>query len=275
MNQRGPLAREKPLAVAFPGSVISVDETIELKTVKVSVIARALAMFRVDEAVVYRDADTAKEDMKLVEVLLRYMLTPPHLRRLVFPRLRELRAVGLAYPLRLSAHEAPSRASVGVVMEGYVESCDGETCVVNLGRLGKGRLAARAKVGSVVTVRIERVEGEIVLSLAERGREYAGFSVKTRGDVREVIAEYRKRGYAIVASSRHGKPAKSYAGKSLSGSGVLVVFGGPRECPYELLPTELFDIAINSVPHQGIATVRTEEAMVATLSAMECAGLLG
>lgn len=274
MSRKGPSVREKPLSVAFPGSVVSVDETVELKTIKVSVLARALAMFRVSEAVIYRDADTSERDMKLVEILMRYFLTPPHLRRLVFPVRKELRAVGLAQPLRLTAHEAPSVPKKGIVVEGYVESCEGDVCTINLGRLGRGRLAARVKEGSIVTVRIESVGDFMELSLATRGGEYTGFSLRMAGDIREVIEEYRKRGYLIVASSRHGRPARGLAMKA-GGNGVLVIFGGPRQCPYEFLPKDLFDLAINSVPEQGIVTIRTEEAIIATLSALECAGLLG
>jgi predicted SPOUT superfamily RNA methylase MTH1 len=50
---------------------------------------------------------------------------------------------------------------------------------------------------------------------------------------------------------------------------VLVVFGGPYRCPYEYTEHSVYDAIINTVPNQGTLTVRTEEAMIATLTTID------
>ncbi|MCX8195709.1 MAG: hypothetical protein N3F67_01295 [Acidilobaceae archaeon] len=271
-----PPRREKRLSVALPASVLSVEETLELKTIKAGMIGRALAIFRVDEAIVYRDQDTREEDLRLLEALLNYMVTPPHLRKRLFPLSPQLSAVGLLPPLRLVTHDAPRELSVGDRLEGYVESCDEESCEVYLGRLGRGILLGRTAQRSRVTVRVKSLS-PLLLEPSSWGDVYVGFEVRREGVIEGVVERLRRAGYIAVASSRLGRGmgevARSLLEKAREAKGVLVVFGGPRICPYENSP-DIFDLSVNTVPFQGTFTVRTEEALYATLSALTNAGLL-
>jgi hypothetical protein len=60
---------------------------------------------------------------------------------------------------------------------------------------------------------------------------------------------------------------------------VTVAFGGPYQGLYEISelqgvdPEEKFDAVVNTVPRQGTETVRTEEALLATLALLNA--LLG
>jgi hypothetical protein len=53
---------------------------------------------------------------------------------------------------------------------------------------------------------------------------------------------------------------------------MAVVFGGPHAGLLEICKRqgidakEFFDVVVNTIPNQGTATVRTEEALIATLA---------
>jgi predicted SPOUT superfamily RNA methylase MTH1 len=53
-----------------------------------------------------------------------------------------------------------------------------------------------------------------------------------------------------------------------------VVFGSPKKGIYEILsnegqdPKNLSDFIVNFLPNQGVATVRTEEALLSTLTVL-------
>ncbi|MFN4046727.1 MAG: putative RNA uridine N3 methyltransferase, partial [Acidilobaceae archaeon] len=85
-----PRRRHRKLAVAFPASVLATEDTLELKTIKAGVIGRVLAVYRVDQAVLFMDPESREGDLKLLKLLLEYMVSPPHLRRKLYPITREL-----------------------------------------------------------------------------------------------------------------------------------------------------------------------------------------
>ncbi|MCX8165690.1 MAG: hypothetical protein N3D79_03790 [Acidilobaceae archaeon] len=271
-----PPKRKRRLSVALPGSILLTEETLMLKTIKVGFVARALAMFRVDEVILYRDEDSEEADLELAQILLEFMVTPPHLRRKTFPLSPQLSAAGLLPPLRLVTHDPPAEPAPGAKVEGLVVSCKGDLCRVYIGRLGTAVLRGRAEVGKRVTVAI-RSQEPLTVELSSWENAYVGFEVKREDALHRVIRRSREAGEVVVASSRLGKGVWESAQQLLAmmekAKGMLVVFGGPRSCPYEETP-HLFDMALNTVPFQGTFTVRTEEALYTTLSALTNAGVL-
>jgi len=269
-----PRRRRRPLAVALPGSVLSVEHGLQAKTFKAGVIGRALAIYRVDEVIIYRDPDTGRGDQALLALLLSYMAVPPHLRRRLYPIDERLRYAGLLPPLRVASHDAPLRPEPGSLMEGLVEECRGRTCRVYLGGLGEGVLHAgrRLREGMVVTVRIKGARGGAVeLEEADWGDVYTGYTVRLAGRLEGLVAAYRRRGYRVVAASRRGDCiTEPHVAASLAGmlreAATLLVFGGPRRGVLEYTPRSLYDAAVNFIPGQGTETVRTEEALHAVLA---------
>lgn len=268
-----PRRRKSPLAVALPGSVLGVEHGLQAKTFKAGVIGRALAIYRVDEVVVYRDPDTERGDQALLALLLDYMASPPHLRRRLYPLDERLRYAGLLPPLRIASHDAPLRPEPGKVMEGLVEECRGRVCRVYLGGLGEGLLQASKPLreGSPVTVRIKGVKGRLVeLEEASWGNTYTGYRVRLAGRLEGLVASYRRRGFRVVATSRLGECiAESGIARRLASlleGPLLLVFGGPKRGVLEYTPRSLYDAAVNFVPWQGVETVRTEEALHAVLA---------
>lgn len=271
-----PRRRSKRLSVALPASVLVTEDTLELKTLKAGIIGRILAIHRVDEVVLYRDPETNSRDLRLLRILLEYMLTPPHLKKILHPLRKELRAAGLLPPLRTYNHEIPEELRPGVTLDSYIESCEDGICRAYLGKLGYGIIRGSYKPGDVITVTVKRVEGDVVeLEESRWGDVYTGFKVKIIGDLEVIVGSYRRRGYLVVLSTKYGECAPAIIGKLgelLSRArGVLVIFGGPYRCPYEYTRRDLYDIMINTIPEQGTITVRTEEAMIATLTVVDLA----
>ncbi|MEM1685731.1 MAG: putative RNA uridine N3 methyltransferase [Acidilobaceae archaeon] len=269
-----PPKRRKKLIIAFPGSVLVTEDTLELKTIKAGLLGRSLAIFRVNEALLFRDSDTTIRDLKLLRLLLKYMVTPPHIRRKAYPITSDLSAVGLLPPLRLYPHDIPQNVEVGVKIDGYVESCSGGECKVYLGRIGYGILRDYVKPGSIVTVEVKSiVNSKIILQVSSWGDIYTGFRVKVIYKLEDIINYYKSRSHTIILSSKYGEWIGNIANNifaHLSGSrGALIIFGGPYKCPYEYTSSDLYDFIINTIPSQGTISVRTEEALIATLSALE------
>jgi predicted SPOUT superfamily RNA methylase MTH1 len=263
-----PPARRRPLAVAIPGSVLSVEHGLAAKTFKAGVIARALAVYRVTDVLVYRDSETLRGDDSLLALLLSYAETPPHLRKRLFPLKPQLRYAGLLPPLRTPSHEAPLEPVEGALVEGVVEKAAGGDCTVYLGVLGRWRVrGCKARPGSRVTVRLESPREKRAAIVSWAG-VYSGYRVLRVASLADAVEWARRRGLVVIATSRRGACPLRGVLCGIVGEarrrGALVALGGPHASLSESpLP---FDALLNTIPLQGALTVRTEEALQATLS---------
>ena len=260
-------ARDRPLAVAIPGSVLAVEQDLRDKTYKVGLLSRLFAVFRVDEVYIYADEETSDRDVEILRDLLEYQVVPPHLKRRLVPVKDTLKFAGVMPPLRLPNHSPPERPVAGYVVDGVIDRVRGSQCDVFLGNMGVGVLRpCNGSAGQPVTVRISRVEGgRILLEPASWGRVYVGYRVSVERNLPALVERLRASGYLIVGTSKYGSLEYS-ALKLLRERPALVVFGGPEEGLLSELSRRAFDLMINAVPLQGTETVRTEEAVAATLA---------
>ena len=110
------------ISVAIPESALS-DESLKLdKTRKISVLARACAIFKIDTIYVYQEGNY-KEDGNLLVTILKYLETPQFLRRRLFPKMNELKFAGVLLPLKIPSHSTPAnpkKINTGDVREGVV-----------------------------------------------------------------------------------------------------------------------------------------------------------
>lgn len=68
-------------------------------------LARTLAMYRVDEIIIYHDNKNDKKDsLNYLITNLQYLETPQYLRKSLFPISENLTSVGLMNPLDASHH---------------------------------------------------------------------------------------------------------------------------------------------------------------------------
>lgn len=281
----GPPRRRSELSVAIPASLVSDVPHLREKTHRVGLVGRAAAIFRVDEVIVFPDLPSGdqRRDAGLVATLLSYMETPQYLRRRLFKVRPELRYVGILPPLRTPHHPLSSRVedlSVGEHREGVVVSSAEEGSLVDVGVERPAMVSGtRLPVNRRVTVRITGLGERLQAVPAGRGevREYWGYRV-TVSNV-PLGSLLRRRSFdMVVATSRRGTPLADIVEELRRRWGasrtVLVAFGAPDQGLHGILAREglrLEEVAhliVNTVPRQGAETVRTEEALYASLAAL-------
>jgi hypothetical protein len=275
----------KRLVVAVPASVISDTPHLREKTAKVGLIGRAAAIFRVDEIVVYRDDPKERQtsDLELLATLLSYLETPQYLRKRLFKLEPRLQYAGILPPLRTPHHPASGRVEdlrVGEYREGVVLSDVKEGLLVDIGVEQAALLREKEhKPGERLTLQVVKASGRVEVQAANRADvpEYWGYEVKVeRNSLREAVENARVD--LAVGTSRKGTEigcvAAELADKWKTAGSILVVFGSPARGLFEIAADEniqleqLLHFVVNTVPCQGTETVRTEEAVLATLAVL-------
>ncbi len=271
------------LSVAVPASLVSDVPHLREKTLKVGLVGRAAAIFRVDELIVFPDVLGAdqRKDAELIATILSYMETPQYLRKHLFKIRPELRYAGVLPPLRTAHHPLSDRINdltLGERREGVVISSVKDGILVDVG-VEKPALVpnARIPVNTRVTVKITKLEKGLEAALVRSGEieGYWGYRVNVSNT--PLGRFLKKHPYdLIMATSRRGVPftdvLDELATRWKKSRTVLVAFGAPTQGLYEITAREGVDLkevahfVVNTIPHQGTETVRTEEAVYATLA---------
>ncbi len=271
------------MVIAIPASVISDTPHLREKTSKIGLIGRAAAIFRVDEIVVYRDSQDEKQtaELELISLLLSYLETPQYLRKQLFKIEPRLQYVGVLPPLRTPHHPTSGRIEdlrAGDYREGVVLSEAKEGLLVDIG-VGKSALLREKQhaVGERLTLQVVKAGIQIEVQAASRVDvpDYWGYRVTVERRSLKAAIEKVDADLA-VGTSRKGSAfndvAERLAPRWRKASSILVVFGSPARGLYEIAADEGFqlgevlDFVVNVVPCQGTETVRTEEALFATLA---------
>ncbi len=260
------------LSVAIPESALS-DESLKIdKTRKISVLARACAIFKIDTIYVYQEGNT-KSDGNLMIMILKFLETPQFLRRRLFPKMNDLKFAGVLQPLKIPSHITPANAkkiNTGDIREGIVVSVKGKRFVdVGINQLIP--FFGNTPVGKRLTVRFK--EGYPRLSVKEIERSevpaYWGYSVKERANLYSLLNEWKGN---IIITSRKGKTAtKEQISKYTKvDKPILVVFGSPEKGVHEIIGGNMKNVqnarSLNFFPNQATETVRLEEALLGTLA---------
>ena len=272
--------RPQRLSVALPASFTNDVPHLREKTSRVGLIARSLAIFRVDEAVIYNDETGKSPEMegRLFEKLLAYQETPQYLRKALFKQDPDLQFSGILPPLRMPSHPSLAEPRVGEIREGLVIE-SGSVSIVNAGFRTAVQVPVKLRPFERVTIRVVRVSPRIQGELLEPTRLpiYWGFRVtRTNLTLGRVI---RSRSQDMTLStSRRGEAIRDVLDRLSLRWKVsrkpMVIFGSPSEGIPEILAKEgadlgmLVDFNLNMIANQGVETVRTEEAVLATLSVL-------
>ena len=296
--------RNYTLSVALPGSILENAQSPELRTYLAGQVARALVIFNVDEVVIFDESpkkivrnDEFKGSTKATDPnilfarILQYLECPQYLRKYFFPVHQDLKYAGLLNPLDCPHHMRmddimPYRE--GVTLERPVKK--GEGSFVNIGMRKELKLDKHLKPGIRVTVEMEPndtdtfdkkkyLKGKSVSPATPREKSgiYWCYSVRLANSFGAVFTQspYSKGYDLIIGTSKRGKPVEELELSSYKHG--LIVFGGLKgleqslESDENLMGSEveqLFDHYINSCPNQGSRTIRTEEAILVTLSSL-------
>jgi hypothetical protein len=281
----------KKLSIAIPASVVSDTPHLREKTSKIGLIGRAAAIFRVGEIIIYPDNPSVnqKDDTDLVATLLAYMETPQYLRKRLFKLKPILQYAGILPPLRTLHHPLNRRSKdlkIGEYREGVALSKTKEGTFVDIGVEQPALIAgAQLPVGRRATLKVVKLGKTVQVKVINRDEvpEYWGYMVSVeRRSFGNVV---KSRDFDLtIATSKYGLPFTRVAGqiveKWLNASEVLVAFGAPTAGLNEIATREgacldnLVNFVVNTIPLQGTETVRTEEALIASLAVFNVASVI-
>ncbi|UCC57903.1 MAG: RNA-binding protein [Candidatus Bathyarchaeum sp.] len=275
--------RDRKLAVAIPASLVSDIPHLREKTLKIGLVGRAAAIFRVMEIIVFPDnlGSNQKRDRNLIVTILSYMETPQYLRKRLFKIKPELRYAGILPPLRTPHHPLAKRAKelkVGEYREGAIIAITDSGSLVDIGiecpvLLLDRELPVNARVTICVTKLGKRPR--VVLANREETKAYWGYSLTASKVPFGKLTKSRVYDL-VIATSKLGTPLLEVADELTErwkkSSSILVAFGAPTRGLQEIVAQEnlrldeVADFTVNTIPDQGTETVRTEEALYASLA---------
>ena len=272
------MRRRNSLSLAIPASMVAEHSDLRDKTTVLAQVGRAAAIYRVDEIIVYPDRP---DESLLMKYILGYMETPQYLRKHLFKRRPELRYAGTLPPLRTLHHpteDAAGKLQVGEVRDGVVTEVAEGSLIVDIGvdkpLTVKGRGPSR---GSRITVMVIDKDPQLLGRPVKKSQldEYWGYDL--RGSrVRLGELALSPEWDLTVATSRLGAEITVCRGaleeRWVDSRRTLVAFGSYKEGVHEIVghegrrAEECFQYIVNTVPNQGTQTVRTEEAIHASLA---------
>lgn len=280
------LSGRKVVSIAIPASLVSDVPHLREKTSKIGIVGRAAAIFGVEEIIIYKDEPEAdqRSEIDLIVTLLRYMETPQYLRKRLFKLRPELRYAGILPPLRTPHHPLSKKATdlkVGEYREGVTIAHVKKGTLVDIG-VGKPALVlSRIPIGERVTVKIVSVGEQVAADIIKR-REipfYWGYTVSVWNGSFGSLAK-GVRFDLKIATSKYGSPfmevKDKIAEKWKKAEKVLIGFRAPDKGLFEIVKreglnlTEVVDFVVNTIPGQWTETVRTEEALIASLAVFNC-----
>jgi len=272
------------LWVALPNSYVSDSTHLRGKTLKIGSVGRACAIFGVSRIYLYRDSSgDYEEDCDIIKKVLEYMETPQYLRKRIFRQMETLRYVGLLPPMRTPHHklEIPlSKVHVGDLREGVVVRVGGKN-LVDVGLSSLVPLESSVREGERLSVIFTSQFPKLKCRVAKREeiKEYWGYIVKRAPSLGKLVKS-AKADLAIF-TSRKGKAISDIwldlIDEVKKSKIIMLVFGSPERGVFEILsdedmnPTKLSRFTVNMIPDQNTATVRTEEALLASLAIINLA----
>ena len=269
-------------------------------------IARALAVFCIDEVIVFDDSPLSSRPRQtdpasytgdtdpahFLHHILSFLEAPPFMRKTLFPLHPNLRLTALLPSLDMPHHPNPKE---------WIPYREGVT-VAGKTSTGKGTLV---EVGLDEPVEIEEdIPPKTRLTLKfsedpsaypecvhpaaprEEGGYYWGYTVRQCSSLSSVFTESPyEGGYDVgIGTSERGMPLSKAlpSSKRVPFKHLLVTFGGPRGLEFASMndqelagmqiqggkTKELFDHWVNVLPNQGSRTIRTDEALFIALTAL-------
>lgn len=273
----------KNLTIAIPASIISDTPHLREKTAKVGLIGRAAAVFRVQNIIIYPDRNETdqRKEIDLITTILRYMQTPQYLRKRLFKLDSKLKFAGILPPLQTPNHPIKSKSrklQIGEYRDGVVLSKEKDGFFIDIGVEKLSLLReVNYQVGDIVTTQIIKKDKRIEVQSVDKNEIpfYWGFSVITEKNSFGTIV-LDKEFDLIIATSKKGtnfvQCMKEFAARWKSANNIIIEFGSPNRGLFEIAKDEGIDLIkhaefiINTIPHQGTKTIRTEEAIFSSLA---------
>ena len=274
---------KKRLSIAIPASIISDTPHMREKTSKIGLIGRAAAIFRVEQIIIYPDVvkSDQRQDLALIALLLNYLEAPQYLRKALFKIEPDLQYAGILPPLRSPHHPTSGKTKhlkIGEYREGLILSETKEGLLVDIGVQQPALLRQKQFcVGDRLTTQVVNLEKKVEIQAVNREEVplYWGYMVCVEKQPFGKII--KNSGFDLkIATARiadnFADISKALGAKWADAQNILVAFGAPARGLHEIVEDEglklqdVVDFTVNTVPRQGTATVRAEEALLASLA---------
>ncbi|KAL0937187.1 methyltransferase C9orf114 [Colletotrichum truncatum] len=288
--------RSWTVSVAIPSSIMADALNAERRTAVAGRIARALAVFGIDEIVIFDDSPVESRPKRVdhksytgdvdpchfLEHLLGYLEVPPFMRKMLFPLHPNLRLAGQLPSLDMPHH--PNPQDWLPYREGVAGKGTPKGTVIDLGLKDPVVIEDEIPPNTRVTLHYpdynsDEVEACDPAAPREEGGYYWGYSVRRADSLSAMFTECKyEGGYDIsIGTSERGRTlSQSFPSTApLDFKHLLIVFGGPRGIEYAAVndkelegmemsagrTKELFDHWVNVLPGQSSRNIRTDEAI--------------
>ena len=263
------------LSIFIPNSFLSESKDLKICTYKVGILGRALAIFQADNVVIYNDDHVKNEDGEMdgefIAEILNYMNTPQYLRKQAFPIRPELKHVGILPPLRTPHHPVNSQPDVGDYRQGFTVKRNKKGTYVDIGMDKLAFCKEQLSVKRIFDFKITKIaKKEVIVTPDKPDDVYWGYNVISSTKSLKNSLKLIKPNL-VVETTRYGDYINSIFDelkpKLDESKSIAILFGGPYSSIQEDVSNPNWDLfKINTLPGQGTETVRSEEAVVATLS---------
>ena len=261
------------LSIAIPDSSLKDEKKHENKTRKIFQIARAAGIFQIREIIIYKDGREFENDSKLLSTILRYLETPQHFRKRLYPKSGLLQFVGALSPIKMPNQTGTSdvkQVKKGDIREGVIYPKDGKK-FIDIGVEYSIPYYGKKDIGKKTIVKIKDSFPNFTVYDIEKKQisDFWSYDVKHGGNLFSLLSEWK--GPKILTSRKSKKIKDDDMKKILSSKEeILVVFGTTDKGIHEMLDKKISNIqnfkAWNFFPNQGTETVRLEEAILGCLS---------
>ncbi|OHE99494.1 hypothetical protein CORC01_05294 [Colletotrichum orchidophilum] len=299
----GGSGRKWTISIAIPSSVLADALTAERRNSVAGRIARALAVFSVDEIVIFDDSPTESRPKSVdtkaytgdidpchfLEHLLGYLEVPPFMRKMLFPLHPNLRLASQLPSLEMPHH--PNPAEWLPYREGVAGKGTPRGTMIDIGLKDQVLIEDEVPPNTRVTLyhpdqRSQKAEACDPSAPREEGGFYWGYQVRRANSLTALFTECKyEGGYDVsIGTSERGRTLSQAfpSAAPLEFKHLLIAFGGPRGIEYAALndkelegmdmgpskAKELFDHWVNILPGQGSRNIRTDEALWVALTSM-------
>lgn len=266
---------KKELSIFIPNSFLSESNDLKVRTYKVGIIGRTLAIFNAHNVIIYNDNKIneieGKENGEFISEILRYMNTPQYLRKRTFPIKSELKHVGVLPPLRTPHHPVDSHPQVGDYRQGYTVKRNKKGTFVDIGMDRLAFCREQLSVNKIFSFKINKITKKGIMVIPEQPDNiYWGYNVFLSNKSLKNSLKLIKSDL-VIETTRYSDEINSIYEKLRlkveECNSISILFGGPYSSIQEDVSNSNWDLfKINTIPEQGTKTVRTEEAVIATLS---------
>lgn len=242
----------------------------KMRILLISQLARTAVNFGINEIGIYYDPDPKFNSHGLgryILKVLKYLNTPPYIRKIAFPIDESLRYIGSALPLNSYYHKDKSR-----YVYVYVLKKNGNKYLVTDGEK-EFEINVKRRLRNTKILVYDKKKNELIYPYETE--YYFGYEVfYYNKPLENLLEKLRKEGFYIIGTSRYGEDIRKV--KIERKENLAIVFGSFARGIEDMIKNwkEKFDITINICPDQKLETIRTEEAIHYTLPLLKYLGII-